>query len=388
MQRLSFSLSLMMTTLAVASCGPEPSFTDLDPSIESAIVDGRAANGNASFYFLPPMAQPATYPGAFDPGLEPTVTIEAGSEPDIVLYPTPVNGAYHVDWHTDRYDLDPSKTYRIWVGVDGFALGFADVQVGATGAELKNVNTGEFVALKDGRTLPIRFWIENGVQVTSGPVAWFPFEGSVEDQTGNGNHYANEGGVFSADRHGAAASAISFPDFGSQLSRDWPDFPSENFTVSLWVKMEGQFDYNAFSYFEWGDGYRMSSGNPGIKVGLDANWSHPRRNCSSPSEGYVMYAYHGGGTVAWESDGCTPYEVFAEWNHVAVTSEGGDATVYWNGAALGSLAYPVPLPTEGTMSWVGNPDNNNNPLPTRFVDDLGVWDRVLADWEIAYLAGR
>ena len=67
---------------------------------------------------------------------------------------------------------------------------------------------------------------------------------------------------------------------------------------------------------------------------------------------------------------------------------GGDATVYWNGAELGSLDYTLPLLTDGTMSWVGNPDNNNNPLPTRFVDDLGVWDRVLATWEVEYLAGR
>lgn len=380
--------SIILTTIAVLGCGAEPTLTSPERGVESAIVDGRSANGNASFYFLPPIAQPTSYSGVFDAGLQPVVKIEAEGEPTISLTPTAVDGAYQVDWHTNEYDLDPSKTYRIWVAAQGFALGFADVQVGATGADLRNVNTGEYVPLKDGRTLPIRFRIEEGIYDRSGPVAWYPFEGSVEDQSGNGNHYTNQGAVFAADRNGTELSAMSFPAFGSQLARDWPDFPAQSFSVSLWVKMEGQFDYNSFSYFEWGDQYRMSSGNPGIKIGLDANWSHPGRACASPSEGYVMYAYHGGGSLAWESDGCTPYEVFAEWNHVAVTSEGGVATVYWNGVALGTLDYTVPLPTNGTMSWVGNPDNNNNPLPTRFVDDLGVWDRVLADWEVAYLAGR
>jgi len=69
---------------------------------------------------------------------------------------------YQVDWHTDLFNLDPAKTYRLNVVVGGIVLGFADVDVVSNGSALKNVNTNEFVPLKDGRTLPIKFRIERG----------------------------------------------------------------------------------------------------------------------------------------------------------------------------------------------------------------------------------
>ena len=46
--------------------------------------------------------------------------------------------------------------------VQGKALGYADVDVVGTGKDLKNINTGEFVALLDDRTLPIKFLAEDG----------------------------------------------------------------------------------------------------------------------------------------------------------------------------------------------------------------------------------
>jgi len=46
--------------------------------------------------------------------------------------------------------------------VGGVELGFADIDPVSTGKELKNVQTGEYIGLVDGRTLPIKFRIENG----------------------------------------------------------------------------------------------------------------------------------------------------------------------------------------------------------------------------------
>ena len=67
---------------------------------------------------------------------------------------------YIVNWHTDA--VNANRTYRINVVVGETELGFADVDVVNRGKELKSVDTGEFIALKDGRTLPIKFRIENG----------------------------------------------------------------------------------------------------------------------------------------------------------------------------------------------------------------------------------
>jgi hypothetical protein len=68
---------------------------------------------------------------------------------------------YHVNWHTDDSNLDVNKTYRIEVLVGSTLLGFADVDPVSTGKQLKNVQTDDFIGLVDGRTLPIKFRIEN-----------------------------------------------------------------------------------------------------------------------------------------------------------------------------------------------------------------------------------
>src|SRR5204863_6068641 len=70
---------------------------------------------------------------------------------------------YTLKWRTDQFTLDASKTYRIRVLVFGnYELGHADVDVVNSGSQLKNVQTGQFIPLLDGRTLPIKFRIETG----------------------------------------------------------------------------------------------------------------------------------------------------------------------------------------------------------------------------------
>jgi len=70
---------------------------------------------------------------------------------------------YKVEWHTDLYDLNTARYYRIFVraptSTGELQLGFVDVNP-VTAKEMKNAKTGEVFALKDGRTVPIKFRIE------------------------------------------------------------------------------------------------------------------------------------------------------------------------------------------------------------------------------------
>ncbi|HEX6909570.1 MAG TPA: Ig-like domain-containing protein, partial [Longimicrobium sp.] len=158
--------------LAVAACTGDvtaPSATPGDTGPSQNISD--AAHGGAvpGFYFLPPMVPAPAYSGTFDGGLQPTVEICEFNGPTcttIATFNATVNLAsqsYQANWHTGQYNLDPAKTYRISVYVGSFRLGFADVDVVATGKELKNVDTQQFIPLQDDRTLPIKFRIETGI---------------------------------------------------------------------------------------------------------------------------------------------------------------------------------------------------------------------------------
>jgi len=75
---------------------------------------------------------------------------------------------YHVNWHTKRGSsdgVDPG-TYRICVSLPTenltLNLGHADVLVGRNGKEVKNARADGNVPLVDGRTLPIKFRIQDG----------------------------------------------------------------------------------------------------------------------------------------------------------------------------------------------------------------------------------
>ena len=130
---------------------------------------GTCVPGNAHFFFLPPMVKAPTTTGTFNASLAPSVTIcqlagNACGVPPIPVGPVQVDPAgqqYKVNWNTDATVL-VGQTYRIIVSTSGVELGFADVLPVTNGSQLKNIDTGEFIGLVDGRTLPIRFRIEQG----------------------------------------------------------------------------------------------------------------------------------------------------------------------------------------------------------------------------------
>jgi len=130
---------------------------------------GTCVPGNAHFFFLPPMVKAPITTGTFNANLAPSVTIcqlagNACGVPPFTVGPVQVDPAgqqYKVNWNTDVTVL-VGQTYRIIVSTSGVELGFADVMPVTNGSQLKNIDTGEFIGLVDGRTLPIRFRIEQG----------------------------------------------------------------------------------------------------------------------------------------------------------------------------------------------------------------------------------
>ena len=134
---------------------------DLPPS--AAIVDG-AAEGNSHFFFLPPMVKAPSYSGTFDGSLSPVVRI-TGDDGFLAELGTEVNEeeeSYQLNWHTGRFNLTPETAYRIAVLVEGQELGSADVVVADKGNQSRQYRTQPVVVVKNGRTLPIKFRIEEG----------------------------------------------------------------------------------------------------------------------------------------------------------------------------------------------------------------------------------
>lgn len=183
-------LSISLLTLTALGCDRTPTAPREGSEPQAAISDG-ANLGNQHFYFLPPVVKMPSYSGSFDGSLAPAVSIcewdtlgnkcgpvvaefGSGGTGDGTVATDLMGENYHVNWKTDQClsgpcALDPLKTYRIRVFVGLAQLGFADVDVVSSGSQLKNVQTGEFIGLVDGRTLPIKFRIERGAVAVLAP---------------------------------------------------------------------------------------------------------------------------------------------------------------------------------------------------------------------------
>jgi hypothetical protein len=182
------ALGFVLTALLAVAC--QDNAVVAPGGADFTISDGASvAPGNPDFFFLPPMVPDPSEHENFDAAefnatLSPVVQICEGtgssgpngtecagteiaeftmtSGPGSMVRVSAVEQHYIVNWHTDQFVLDPALTYRIRVLVGDAVLGFADVELGATRGELKNVNTEQNIPLLDGRTLPIKFRVETG----------------------------------------------------------------------------------------------------------------------------------------------------------------------------------------------------------------------------------
>jgi hypothetical protein len=176
---------LYLTLIAMSACNGDKAVRPIasPTSATKAISDGNhcvgpadsCISGNPEFFFLPPMVKNPSgstewNQGAFNPNLQPTVDICASSAATEAAVATASCGPpvslsamldagseqYHVNWKVPN---DQTIFYRLSVRVGTKQLGYADLETG-TATQVKNLATGEFIPLADGRTLPIKFRVE------------------------------------------------------------------------------------------------------------------------------------------------------------------------------------------------------------------------------------
>jgi len=164
-----------LTALAACSAPDEPTApsatapTPLTPS--AAISDGSQGNGDAHFFWLPPIAPSRTYPGTFDPGLQPQVRIcRLSALPcanPLVTFPSSAIAvsttakSYSVDWSTKPTNITPDD-YRAEVWIANRKMGFADIRVALNAKDLKTV-PAEFAGVLKSKSLTLAFRLELGI---------------------------------------------------------------------------------------------------------------------------------------------------------------------------------------------------------------------------------
>ncbi|MCP4814328.1 MAG: hypothetical protein GY888_17605, partial [Planctomycetaceae bacterium] len=206
--------------------------------------------------------------------------------------------------------------------------------------------------------------------LTNGLVAYYPFNGNANDESGNGNNGTVNGASLVTDRGGRTNSAYSFD--GTDDFIEIADSPELNFaesmSISFWLKPDS-----------WGE---RADDTPGIiSKMLDNN-----------SEGYVIY--HDGNykeklnfrSVGDDYNVTGSKAVSGQWDHWTVSCDAGRVTWYRNGTEdaayndvntdLSNSASLFLGYTERWRSW-GFPAYFSGAM-----DDVRIYNRALSEEEV------
>ena len=201
-------------------------------------------------------------------------------------------------------------------------------------------------------------------------VAYYPFNGNANDESGNGHNGIVTRGVLSYDQ-GVFGTAASFDKTIVSLGKTLAEMGlTDQITLSLWFYDEGS-----------GNHFRLYSDHGGRNN--TPNYPTFQNHGAASSTGFTVYA--GGNPGLGHSGTITSFEENT-WHFLTVIYDGSIAVVYKNGEELERFDASGNLGA-GNFGFGAAPDNNINDyyLFKGLIDDVRIYDRALSDDEIRAL---
>ena len=197
--------------------------------------------------------------------------------------------------------------------------------------------------------------------LSNGLVAYYPFSGNVNDESGNSNNGTIQGGLvpFVNDRFGNPNAAIQLGGGFITTNKNVFNFQyNQSFSISLWFTKES-----------YGDGGRLLS-----------------NECTEGN--FRIAAYSGGGYVIAYGDYIIDEVNTNSWTHLVYTYNDRSEKIYINGklkysnleTSVGSMNFCAPFTIGAKASpsydrWMG------------LIDDLAIYNRPLSAEEVSQLNG-
>ncbi len=157
-----------------------------------------------------------------------------------------------------------------------------------------------------------------GVSVGAGLFVYFPFDGNINDLSGNGFNagYVGPAAGFTTGRHGTAGTAALLDGSGNYIQSN-PGSPwawNSTFSISAWV-LTNQTDFSIMRRNH--NGFNTTSFDFGIKPGTMQVW----RDAQS---------------VVWMNITAPVSYQSGQWQHLAFVSSAANVTFYFNGVNVGT----------------------------------------------------
>lgn len=216
--------------------------------------------------------------------------------------------------------------------------------------------------------------------LNQGLVAYYPFNGNANDQSGNGNHGIVYGASLTEDRFGNANSAYTFNNdpiyrVSAQSYISVPSSPSlmptNSISISLWIKTSDSRGWTII-----GKEYGTSSMNS-----------------------YLMY-YHPGSTLIFDCQTTNGDQRIGvsipsldEWHNIIGVWHGSEMKLYIDGNEVSSGTSDGQILYDNNPMIIGADDDDGNDIPDSgwngVIDDVRIYNRPLSESEIQelYLEG-
>jgi hypothetical protein len=207
-------------------------------------------------------------------------------------------------------------------------------------------------------------------------VAYYPFNGNANDESGNGNHGTVHGAALTTDRFANPDSAYSFDgvDDYIEVSNSPTLEISNSISLVAWVKI---IDPGVPQIMIKREGTHFPPwfpGEAGFQFGLDGD-DHPSFGTGATSLGGWSHA--------------TSTLEHGLWYLIVATYDNDTQKIFVNGEFVGSRSYPGQLGANSESLYIGvNPTDPTQSFDGT-IDDIRIYNRALSEPEIQelYLEG-
>jgi Concanavalin A-like lectin/glucanases superfamily/Carboxypeptidase regulatory-like domain/Viral BACON domain len=326
-------------------------------------------------YDTPPNSTPWTTPSPQISTTPQSMSFSAtvgGSTPSQTLYiSNSGGGTLSYTLTVDANWLTISPTFGTSAGVNYPVQHTVSVNTSglAAGTYTGTITISDPMASNNPLRIPVTLTLGTG-GVTPGLIAYYPFSGSANDESGNGNNGIVHGAALTQDRFGNPNGAYSFDGQSSYIAV--PDSPTLDITgpitIAAWIKPTVASGT-----------YIVTKGDPtvgGNVYDLDIY----------PGQVRSLFHYQGGGSATRGATGATNI-VSGTWQHVAVTWDGATVTVYYNGQPDGTGSFTTgPIITSSMDLEIGRYYGGApQPYFAGDIDDVRIYNGALSAAEIQAL---
>jgi hypothetical protein len=211
---------------------------------------------------------------------------------------------------------------------------------------------------------------------TGGLIAYYPFNGNANDESGNGNNLTNYGATLTTDRFGNNNKAYYFDGTNNYLITQTSNHPTGNVTVtySAWLYYSSNLTIGQHASVvdvgNSGDSYPKK--RSAILIWKNTSYNDLFTYCSQAND-HAFYNYNINNN---------------QWIHLVMTKTSTTVKLYINGSFVeqGSIGSGQNVTsTKISIGGSGNFQHANGECLKGKIDDVKIYDRVLTDSEILQL---